>query len=219
MRPVDAATLIILRERREVLMGVRAVHHVFMPDRWVFPGGRVDPGDSRVRSATSLSEPVEARLIQSVTRPRARGLAMAAIRETFEETGLVLGAPRSAGALTRSPHWRPFFATGMAPALDKLHYFARAVTPPGLVRRFDARFFVVDARHMCGNLVGNGELEDLRWVGLDEVETLNLATITRLVLQLLQRQLEGGESDPRNLALYRRLYRRELFAHHPLQLP
>lgn len=219
MRPVDAATLIILRDRREVLMGVRAVHHVFMPDRWVFPGGRVDPGDSRVLPATSLSAPVEARLLQSTTRPRARGIAMAAVRETFEETGLVLGAPRSPGALTRSPHWRPFFAKGMAPALDKLHYFARAVTPPGLVRRFDARFFVVDARHVRGNLAGNGELEHLRWVGLDEVEALNLASITHLVLQLLQRQLEEGEVDPRSLPLYRRLYRRELFAHHPLQLP
>ena len=150
MSPRDAATLIITRDDREVLLGVRTAHHVFMPHCYVFPGGRVDPGDSRVATPFQLRADVEAKLTESVTAARARGLAMAAVRETFEETGLILGAPTAQPLRTRSPHWQPFFATGMVPALDRLDYFSRAITPPNQVRRFDARFFTVDARYVSG---------------------------------------------------------------------
>ena len=49
-RPRDAATLILVRGGREVMMGQRSKGHVFMPDKWVFPGGRVDPGDARAKA-------------------------------------------------------------------------------------------------------------------------------------------------------------------------
>ena len=213
MRPRDASTLIILRDEREVLLGVRTAHHVFMPHCYVFPGGRVDPGDSRVKSPFELRTHVEAQLIESVTPARARGLAMAAVRETFEETGLLLGATPATAIRTRSPHWQPFYQTGLVPALDKLDYFARAITPPRMVRRFDARFFTVDARYVSGELKSNGELEDLHWIDLTEVETLNLAPITRLVLQLLRQRLEDNEGTADTLQLYRDLNRKEFVDH------
>lgn len=213
MRPRDAATLIITRNDREVLLGVRTAHHVFMPHCYVFPGGRVDPGDSRVAAPFALRADVEAQLTESVSAARARGLAMAAVRETFEETGLLLGTPVPEPLRTRSPHWQPFFATGLAPALDKLDYFSRAITPPNMVRRFDARFFTVDARYVTGELRGNGELEDLGWFDIDEVEELEVAPITRLVLQLLKQRLSADDENPEVLPLYRKLNRKELFGH------
>jgi 8-oxo-dGTP pyrophosphatase MutT (NUDIX family) len=213
MRPRDAATLIIIRDDREVLLGVRTAHHVFMPHCYVFPGGRVDPGDSRVASPFALRADVEAQLTESVSPARARGLAMAAIRETFEETGLLLGSPTAKPLRTRSPHWQPFYATGLAPALDKLDYFSRAITPPRMVRRFDARFFTVDARYVSGELRGNGELDDLAWFNLDAVDDLKLAPITRLVLQLLRQRLSESDEQPDVLPLYRKLNRKELFGH------
>jgi 8-oxo-dGTP pyrophosphatase MutT (NUDIX family) len=216
MRPRDAATLILVRDGREVLLGKRSSHHIFMPERYVFPGGRVDPGDARVARPFSLRRAVQAKLERTCSAPRASALAMAAVRETFEETGLVVGRPADEPLRTRSRHWRPFFATGHAPALDRLDYVARAITPPGRVRRFDARFFLVDARHAQGELRGNGELEDLAWVPLVEVERLPLASITRLVLQLLQHRL--ARSAPEEIAervpLYRQLYGSELIEHH-----
>ncbi len=213
MRPRDAATLIILRDEREVLLGVRTAHHVFMPHCYVFPGGRVDAGDSRVKTPFSLRPEVEAQLIESVTPARARGLAMAAVRETFEETGLLLGANPAAAVRTRSQSWHAFYQTGMVPALDKLDYFARAITPPRMVRRFDARFFTVDARYMSGELQGNGELDDLRWFDLADVGELTLAPITGLVLKLLRQRLEDSDNMTETVQRYRNLNKKELFEH------
>jgi 8-oxo-dGTP pyrophosphatase MutT (NUDIX family) len=214
MRPRDAATLIILRNRREVLLGCRAAGHIFMPHRYVFPGGRVDAGDARVSAPFSLNPQTSQLLRQSLSPARARALAMAAVRETFEETGLILGRPVERTISTRSSHWQPFYNTGMAPALDQLEYFARAVTPPNRVRRFDARFFVVDERHISGELRGNGELEDLQWVDLEEVDNFKLASITRLILLLLRRDLTGSADLP----LIQKLKDREKFEHHGLSL-
>lgn len=214
MRPRDAATLIMIREQREVLLGVRNAHHVFMPHRYVFPGGRVDAGDARVPCPVGLPDTEEEKLLQSVGAPRARALAMAAVRETFEETGLILGRPHEDPPRSRSLHWQPFFRAGFVPALDKLHYFARAITPPGMVRRFDARFFITDARYAHGRLEGNGELGDLRWVPLTEVEALPLAPITELVLGLLTQHLVPDSAKTTEAALYRELAGRELVELH-----
>jgi 8-oxo-dGTP pyrophosphatase MutT (NUDIX family) len=212
LKPKDAATLILIRDNREVLLGVRSGGHVFMPHMYVFPGGRVDPGDARVTSPHALPEEDLAKLTRSVTPARARALAMTAVRETFEETGLILGHATDQPPQTRSPHWRPFFETGHVPALDRMRYVARAITPPGGVRRFDARFFLADAQHVSGQLRGNGELEDLHWIGLDEAMTLCLSPITELVLELLGERLRGG-SDSGETPLYRSLFGKELVEH------
>ena len=213
MRPRDAATLIIVRDNREVLLGVRSAGHVFMPHLYVFPGGRVDAGDARVPCPVGLQPQVESKLTQSVTAARARALAMTAVRVTFEETGLVLGVKPSAPVQTSSVHWQPFFALGLVPALDKLEYVARAITPPNRVRRYDARFFLVDARHVSGELKGNGELEDLRWVSLAAANQLALSPITELVLKLLEHRLSGKSTAVEDVPFYRQLQGKELIEH------
>jgi len=213
LRPKDAATLIILRNQREVLLGKRSSNHVFMPQRYVFPGGRVDAGDARVPCPINLRTDVMDRLTDSTSPARARALAMAAVRETYEETGLVLGVPHGSSVRSRSPNWAPFFDLGVVPALDRMDYFARAVTPPDRVRRFDARFFLVDAEYLSGELKGNGELEDLRWVDLDHVKELPLASITALVLQVLGQRLRGEDPEQESTALFRSLRGSELIEH------
>ncbi len=185
----DAATLILIRDGREVLLGRRSAKHVFMPDRFVFPGGRVDPGDGRVPQPVKLRTAVEEKLTRGCTTHRAGALAMAAVRETFEETGLLLGHPCDSPPTTRSTHWRGFYSRGYVPALDCMDYVARAITPPGRVRRFDARFFLADAARAQGSLRGNGELEELAFVPLDEVQELPLAIVTSMLFELLREEL------------------------------
>jgi 8-oxo-dGTP pyrophosphatase MutT (NUDIX family) len=214
MRPKDAATLIIVRKDHKVLLGRRNSGHLFMPRRYVFPGGSVDAGDARVACPVPLSRQVAAKLRRSVSAPRARALAMAAVRETFEETGLILGSPVRRPPRSRSVHWQPFFATGHVPALDRLLYFARALTPPGMVRRFDARFFLCREEHLRGALAGNGELEHLHWVSLSRAESLPLAPITRLVLGLLAQHLDPAAAQTTQASLYRELAGKELLELH-----
>src|SRR5580704_5994135 len=98
-RPRDAATLILIDASgptAKVLLGKRHHGHKFMPGKYVFPGGAVEPADKRMPTARPLDRHAEQRLMHAVKRPspvKARALAMAAIRETYEETGLLLGAP------------------------------------------------------------------------------------------------------------------------------
>ena len=148
-----------------MLMGMRGASHRFMPNRLVFPGGRVDRADLKAPFATPLSTPTERALRKRTNAAMAHGLARAAARELQEETGLTLGHP---------------------PRLDALHYLARAVTPPGLPMRFNVRFLVVDEQHVRGELAGDGELEALRFWGMTEALALPLALPTRRVLERLQ---------------------------------
>lgn len=170
-RPVfarHAASLIVLQTGPfgcEVLMGLRGAGHRFMPNRLVFPGGAVDPGDATGPAATEPRDDVLAALGRAA-RPRlARALVVAAARELEEETGLTLGAP---------------------PRLDVIDYLCRAVTPPSRPMRFNARFLVVDASATRGELGGSGELEGVRFYPLEEALALDLALVTREVLERLQ---------------------------------
>jgi len=188
MKPRDAATLIMVRKPRnadgmpEVLMGCRGAGHVFMPNRYVFPGGRVDLADARVPIATPLRPEIDERLRRAATPQRARALAIAAIRETFEETGLIIGEKYD-GKIGEVPkHWVGFLDQGLAPALHHLDYIARAVTPPGRPRRFNARFFMMDAEAVQGTMKDSTEIYDLRWVSLEAARKLPLPTITGLML-------------------------------------
>ena len=184
-RPRDAATLIIYRENAgalQVLMGERHARHRFMPNRFVFPGGRIDPRDARVRCATPLAPATEARLGRKLSPARARAMAVAAIRETFEETGLIVGGPDPVPGRPPPRGWEGFFAAGFAPALGALSYIARAVTPPIRPVRFNARFFVVAHAHVTGEVRESGELEGLKWFSVEQALTLELAQITRRVL-------------------------------------
>jgi 8-oxo-dGTP pyrophosphatase MutT (NUDIX family) len=182
VRAKHAASLIVLRIDRGVspagephmLMGMRGARHRFMPNRLVFPGGRVDRPDLSAPFATSLSAHTE-RLLRKNTNARlARGLALAAARELLEETGLSLGTP---------------------PRLDRLHYLARAVTPPSSPIRFNARFFLVSVEDVTGSLGGDGELDGLRFYAMSEAMALDLALPTRRVLERLQIWLAMPEAE------------------------
>ena len=199
VRPRDAATLIVVRQdgpEPRVLMGQRAAGHSFMPNKFVFPGGRVDPGDGRLRPPHDLHPAVMQRLTQGCSETRARALAMAAIRETFEETGLVLGEPHTPTLKTRSPHWREFLKYDVNPRLDTLHLVARAITPPYRTKRFDARFFMAEADLIQGDVheapEGSGELLKIHWVSLADALELELPNITRIVLAEVERRLLEG---------------------------
>ncbi|GIX08349.1 NUDIX domain-containing protein [Elioraea sp.] len=181
-RPRAAASLVLLRRTGDgpaVLMGVRSGGHRFMPNRLVFPGGRVEAADHRVPFAA----PPPPALADSFG-PHAAALAAAAIRETFEETGLRLAAPAPPGVrLPRGRGWAEFSAGGVLPAGDALVPLCRLVTPAFSPIRFDARFLLAPAERVSGELGGNGELEFLRWIPLAEAETLDLALPQRVVLR------------------------------------
>lgn len=218
MKPVDAASLVIVRNRCEVLMGLRSSRHVFVPQQYVFPGGRVDAGDARVPTPFALTDPVQQRLGRSLTVARSRGVAMAAVRETWEETGLLLARPLETPLRTRSPGWKAFYREGLAPALDRVSYFARAITPPNNVRRFDARFFLADARHCLGSLRSNGELENLQWVNFADAGKLPMIGITRLVLSLAQEAVGAGPATGAGPNVAPEVIERELVEQHPVSL-
>lgn len=216
-RPRDAATLVLVERggsEPRVLMGLRHHGHVFMPNRYVFPGGRVDPADSRVVPATPLRPDVAARLGRACSPARARALGVAAIRETYEETGLMLAkpAPVAAPGSLWDP-WPAFAARGLAPALDCLDYLLRAVTPPKRPRRFNARFFVADAAAVQGQIRGNGELEDLQWVTITRALGLPIPPITQAVLRFVARRLlEAPVVDHQApVPVYRQRYGRDEF--------
>lgn len=183
-RPKDAATLILVRAAStpEVLMGRRAPGHVFMASKWVFPGGRIDRGDFNAATATDPAPASRARLEAELPAHRARALCLTAVRETFEETGLILGRPAPAASVAGP--WREFRQAGALPDLAALSYVARAITPPGRTRRFDARFFMADAAALLvpEPTAGSGELDEIAWLPLDEARTLDLPSITRFVL-------------------------------------
>ena len=183
--PRDAATLVLTRVRKgaaEVLMGRRAPGHVFMASKWVFPGGRIDRSDFTAAAANALPARDMARLTREVPVRRAQALAMAAVRETFEETGLLLAAPAPAASVAGP--WREFRAVGALPDLAALSYVARAITPPGRTRRFDARFFMAGADALLHPepTAGSGELDEIAWLPLADTRALDLPAITRFVL-------------------------------------
>ncbi len=175
---------------------------------YVFPGGRVDRGDSRVVPARPLTATVERRLAQGCSPARARALAVAAIRETWEETGLRIAAP-TASVPSRVPEdWRGFLDRGEAPDLGGLHLLCRAITPPKRPKRFNARFFIVDAARAQGTLSGNGELHDLHWIDLEATDRLETPVITRVVLQELRELLAkyGRATTARRTPLFKTVH-------------
>ncbi len=199
VRPRDAATLIIVRQAKQpkILMGKRAATHKFMPNKFVFPGGRLDGVDQRLKLPHDLPPPVLQRLrcntSKAVTDNRLHGLALAAIRETFEETGLIIGRPADSVPHTTHHDWRAYFSHGVVPPLDAIDFIARAITPTYRTRRFDTRFFMIHDGyiHTDPDNTGNasGELLDLHWLTFNDARALDLPVITREVLSLVETRL------------------------------
>lgn len=193
VKPRDAATLIILDHSNgpepRVLMGRRHGGHDFMPGKWVFPGGRLDRSDFCAPYATDLRPDVAARLCKTAPPHRARALALAAIRETFEETGLLLAKPSPVRKITGP--WSDFLALGASPDLAGLDFVARAVTPALSPKRFDARFFLArsDSLMSLERRADCGELDEIAWVKLSTSLDLDLPSVTRFVLKEIPARL------------------------------
>ncbi len=192
----DAASVLLIRkdgDGPQVLMGQRGANAAFMPDKFVFPGGALDPGDATIPLASPLNAACAARL--ALGHPSPQALAAAAIRELWEETGLALGRP---GPWPDAPpDWQGFAARGLVPDAQGLRFIFRAITPPGRPRRFDARFFVAEASDVTGDLDDFSsaceELSHLHWVPMAEARRLNLPFITEVVLAEAEAFIRGEE--------------------------
>ncbi|WP_317208252.1 NUDIX hydrolase [Rhizobium halophilum] len=188
LRPKDAATIILLDctyGEPRFLMGRRGHGHAFMPGLYVFPGGRRDRRDHALPFSRDLHPLVARRLLcetMAKAKPSsARALALAALRELKEETGLVVGDP---------------------PDLSHLRYVARAVTPPGNVRRFDTRFFLLptdEADISPSSLVDTDELQDLRWLSFSELSSIEVPRITAAVMHDVKSMFVPGSPIPYGL--------------------
>src|SRR5579872_372587 len=174
LKPRDSATLILI-DRTEgvpkVLLGRRHDRHRFMPGKFVFPGGRIEKADRQMSVARPLHGQDTARLMRLMKRPsatKAAAFALAAVRETYEETGLMVGVRASGGIGTPPVGWEAFAKEGVLPDLSAVHFIARAITPPKRPLRFDSRFFAADASgvvHRGEGFVGpDAELIELVWL-------------------------------------------------------
>jgi 8-oxo-dGTP pyrophosphatase MutT (NUDIX family) len=201
-RPRDAATLILVDRSGpvpKVLVGKRHDKVVFMPGKFVFPGGRVDKDDHRVPCAAPIPAELEANLAKGSPKTpaaRAKSLAIAAIREACEETGLCLGRKAEATTARLEGAWKPFADAGLLPDPSSLFLIARAITPPGRVKRFDTRFFTADAsaitHRVDGVIHADAELVELVWVELGSKPLADLHPMTRNVLNVLDTRLATG---------------------------
>ncbi|MEM7439679.1 MAG: DNA mismatch repair protein MutT [Pseudomonadota bacterium] len=201
----DAATVILLRHDQaepSVLMGQRGKNAVFMPNKFVFPGGGLDASDADVAFAGLPEAACMARLTQGCDDRTAKGLIGAAIREVWEETGHPLARqdPSAAADATNQPiGWQDFFSHGYRPSAHGLTFVFRAITPPGRPRRFDARFFLGDAALIDGDLDDFSRAEDelahLQWVPLSKTRDFDLPFITEVVLAEVQNRVENPDAD------------------------
>jgi 8-oxo-dGTP pyrophosphatase MutT (NUDIX family) len=186
----DAATIVLARRTGagpQVLMGQRGSAAVFMPEKFVFPGGAVDADDFAVTGDVAPDAETLRLLTLDAAAELGPALARAAVRELWEETGLMLGrADPEAARRAVPPGWAGFFAEGLAPNGAALRLIFRAVTPPGRPRRFDARFFLADAAALAGRdddfARAGEELAHLQWLDLADARALALPFITEVVL-------------------------------------
>ena len=203
----NAATVILLRgsnENLRVLMGQRGKGASFMPNKFVFPGGSVDKGDSEIISDDAINKEMFQNLKMKSESGIESAIVAAGIRELWEETGLILGSFCKKIPTTENKSWEEFFRTGYQPNAKNMDLIFRAITPPGRTRRFDARFFLVDAENIHGDLDdfsnASGELSHLQWIGLTGAESLDLPIITQIVLKEVQSIMNG--SSPKGYPFY-----------------
>jgi 8-oxo-dGTP pyrophosphatase MutT (NUDIX family) len=218
VKPRDSATLILI-DRAEavpkVLLGRRHTRHKFAPGQFVFPGGRVELTDRKMPTAAPLDARDAERLMAQIKRPspaKATAYALAAVRETYEETGLMLGA-RANGPIGAVPEaWRPFADAGILPDLGAIHFVARAITPPKRPRRFDSRFFAADisaVAYRVEGLVGpDAELVELIWLPITDTHRLDMPGVTAIVLEELRDRIAAGMSHDQEVPIYRMLQKR-----------
>jgi 8-oxo-dGTP pyrophosphatase MutT (NUDIX family) len=158
--------------------------------------------------AGELDKHAEAHLLRRFHKGsavRARALALAAIRETCEETGLLLGRRAEAPNIPPGP-WEAFARHNLLPDLSAIHFVGRAITPPRRPRRFDARFFTMDASAIAHRIEGvtgpDAELVELIWMPLKEAEKLDMPAVTSVMLEELEARIADGFSHDLPVPFY-----------------
>ena len=200
-RPKLAATIVLVRDINgfsEILMGKRSARHDFMPSVYVFPGGRVDPSDSYAPSLGHINARTSAVLQAAMPPARARACALAAVRETFEETSLILGQTAVASSAVNDPSWKEFHAKGYLPILSNIEVFGRAITPPHRNKRFDTWFFITRLDRHTGTRAfqDSAELEQTGWFSFKQAEKLDMHRATQMMLKQAQIYLEYDNPPP-----------------------
>lgn len=202
LRPKDAATLVLVDRssgKPKLLMGRRKASLKFMPGLYVFPGGRVDKDDARMPHLGDFAEADLAKMFartSRMTERRLRAMALAAIRETYEEAGVLLGQ-RLAPARVPNAHWEPFSEHGVTPDLSALMFVCRAITPPRRPRRFDTRFFLAEAQAVAVTLPPDRrpdtDLEATEWLSIEEARERPLPFITATILKDIEARLSQSD--------------------------
>lgn len=205
LRPKDAASIILFdRSDKDlkVLVGKRASAHVFMPDVFVFPGGKRDSKDYSIPFSSDLKvsefEKLQRKAQRPLSKTSARALALAAARELEEETGLQLSSKNGNNNYE----------------LSKLRYIARAITPPGQARRYDTRFFTcfIDEIGINANDVNDtNELQKVHWLNLNSQPNIQMAPITRLILKDVANYMLGVNSNYNENPAWQYTYRQQVF--------
>ncbi len=188
VKPRNAASLVLYERKGDdiyVLMGKRAKGHRFLPDVYVFPGGRVDDEDFSLTASAPLKKTVSDLL--SKPGEMSHAIASAAIRETFEETGLIIG---------------DVVEELLVPDLSNLEFIVRAITPVQSPIRFNTRFLMLDATHATGSLAGSGELINLQWVTLEKALRMPVVDVTEFVLQEVGLRLSGESLNKSEIPLF-----------------
>jgi 8-oxo-dGTP pyrophosphatase MutT (NUDIX family) len=201
----NASTVIVIRDRMSnpsILMGQRGASAAFMPNKFVFPGGAVDAQDAHIPLAAPLTPQCAARIGEDVDAALAHAIPVAAVRELWEETGLILGH-KGDWHSDIPDDWKTFAATGHIPQAAPLQFVFRALTPPGRTRRFDARFFLLDADEIASDPddfdAACDELSHLQWVPLSKARSFDMPFITEVVLAEVEaraRDLNAPDSVP-----------------------
>ena len=200
-RPRVAATVVLSigdPKNPRILMGRRSPRHDFMPSVYVFPGGRVDRVDSFAPYAGDLSARTEAVLEAAVSPRRARAIALCCVRETYEETGLMLGRPADVSARNmRNATYDAFRAAGQRPDISGLEVFGRAVTPPHRHKRFDAWFLHRHLGDVAPPTVSDSrELQDVNWFTFAQIEALELQRATTMMLKVFRDHVRRDVPEP-----------------------
>ena len=111
--------------------------------------------------------------------------------------------------MPRGP-WTAFAAAKILPDLAALHFSGRAITPPGRPRRFDARFFTMDASEIAHRVEGvtgpDAELVELAWMPLTEAKQLDMPAVTGVMLEELDARIADGFGHDLPVPFYRMLH-------------
>jgi 8-oxo-dGTP pyrophosphatase MutT (NUDIX family) len=201
--PRDAATLMLVDRTDaatpKVLLGRRHDNHKFMPGKFVFPGGRIEALDAKMSAVSEVHPDMQTKLLERVGNKDAdyaRALALTAVREMAEETGLLLGVQRDEPPSVPGEIWTEFAKAKVHPDLGNIHFIARAITPPKRPRRFDTRFFTADATAIAARIEGvvgpDTELVELAWIPIKDAAKLDMPTITGVVLEELAARVAAG---------------------------